>query len=54
MYSGFLHFPSRSENHAEKLIEGWKGLKLIVRYRSNKPSESHVIVVEQPPRLTLS
>jgi hypothetical protein len=36
------------QKQAERSIEGWKGLQLIVRYHPNKPSESHIILDEQP------
>jgi|KBSSwiStaDraftv2_1062776.scaffolds.fasta_scaffold04433_15 hypothetical protein len=50
-YTGLLQFPTTTEKQAERSIEGWKGLQLIVRYHPNKPSESHIILDEQPPRI---
>jgi hypothetical protein len=53
-YTGLLHFPTTTEKQAEKSIEGWKGLQLIVRYRAGRPTESHIILDEQPPRILVS
>jgi hypothetical protein len=53
-YTGLLHFPTTTEKQAEKSIKGWKGLQLIVRYRAERPTESHIILNEQQPRITLS
>lgn len=50
-YTGLLHFPATTEKQAERSIEGWKGLQLIVRYHPSRPSESHIILDEQPPRI---
>jgi len=50
-YTGLLHFPATTEKQAERSIEGWKGLQLIVRSHPNKPSESHIVLGEQPPRI---
>jgi hypothetical protein len=53
-YTGLLHFPATTEKQAEKSIEGWKDLQLIVRYRAGRPTESHIILDEQPPRILVS
>lgn len=52
-YAGFLHFPARTEEQAERLAGAWKGLPLIVRYKANDPEVSHIIFDEQPPRAPL-
>ena len=53
-YTGLLHFPATTESGAEKSIEGWKGLQLIVRYRAGRPTDCHIILDEQPLRLKVS
>jgi hypothetical protein len=53
-YTGLLHFPATTEKQAERSIEGWKGLQLIVRYHPSRPSESHIILDEQPPRIPVA
>jgi len=53
-YTGLLHFPATTEKRAEKSIEGWKGLQLIVRYRAGHPTESHIILDEQPSRISVA
>jgi uncharacterized protein DUF3592 len=47
-YSGFHRIRARSERRADKLISGWKGRMVIVRYSPTKPGISVLLRSDQP------
>jgi hypothetical protein len=46
-FAGFHHFTARSEEHACKLVEGWKDRNVMIRYRMDKPEISALLLDEQ-------
>jgi len=53
-YAGFRQLPASSEDHAWDLVKGWKGSRLIVHYRQDKPEVSFIIMSEQNPPVLLA
>ena len=47
-FSGIHHFTARSEDQADQLVAAWKGQKVMVRYRADKPEISALLLDEQP------
>ncbi len=46
-YSGFHHLKARNERQAEKLVDGWKGRSIIVRYSGSKHATSVLLKDDQ-------
>ena len=46
-FSGVHHFTARNEDQAYQLVAAWKGQKVMIRYRAEKPEISALLLDEQ-------